>query len=126
MHRTKVLIAVPDLTAIPLCRAPLYGARTSETLMPSSSLLAGRALVIAGLIVLSLAACGRRGAPEAPLTAAELAAQQQGQQRQAAAAAADADDELGNATVRTPVPTTRRRSRAYTIPQEPFILDPLL
>jgi predicted small lipoprotein YifL len=125
MHRTKALIAVPDLTAIPLCRAPLYGARTSETLMPSSSPFPGRTLVIAGLIALSLAACGRRGALEAPLTPAELAAQQQGQQRQAAAAGAD-DDELGNATVRTPVPTTRRRSRAYTIPQEPFILDPLL
>ena len=94
--------------------------------MPSPFPLAGRALLIAGVIALSLAACGRRGAPEAPLTAAELAAQQQGQQRQAAAAAADADDELGSATVRTPVPTTRRRSRAYTIPQEPFILDPLL
>ena len=92
--------------------------------MPSPFPLAGRALLIAGLIALSLAACGRRGAPEAPLTAAELAAQQQGQQRQAASAGDD--DELGNATVRTPVPTTRRRSRAYTIPQEPFILDPLL
>ncbi len=89
----------------------------------------GRTLVIAGLIVLSLAACGRRGAPEAPLTAAELAAQQQSeaqrQQRQAAAADDD-DDEVGNRTIMTPVPTTRRRSRAYTIPQEPFILDPLL
>jgi predicted small lipoprotein YifL len=119
-----VLIAVLDLRAIPLCRAALYGARTSETLMPSPFPLAGRALLIAGLIALSLAACGRRGAPEAPLTAAELATQQQGQQRQAASAGDD--DELGNATVRTPVPTTRRRSRAYTIPQEPFILDPLL
>ena len=87
-------------------------------------LSSGRALLIAGLIVLSLAACGRRGAPEAPLTAAELAAQQQGQQRQAAAADDD-DDEAGNA-VMTPVPTARRRSRAYTIPKEPFILDPLL
>jgi len=91
----------------------------SPPLLPS-----GRALLIAGLIVLSLAACGRRGAPEAPLTAAELAAQQQGQQRQAAAADDD-DDEAGNA-VMTPVPTARRRSRAYTIPKEPFILDPLL
>ena len=88
-------------------------------------LSSGRALLIAGLIVLSLAACGRRGAPEAPLTAAELAAQQQGQQRQAAAADDD-DDEAGNAAVMTPVPTPRRRSRAYTIPKEPFILDPLL
>ena len=92
--------------------------------MSPSLFLSGRVLVLAGLIVLSLAACGRRGAPEAPLTAAELAAQQQGQQRQATAADDD-DDEAGNA-VMTPVPTARRRSRAYTIPQEPFILDPLL
>jgi predicted small lipoprotein YifL len=86
-------------------------------------LSSGRALLIAGLIVLSLAACGRRGAPEAPLTAAEVSAQQRQQQQ---AAAADDDDEADNATVMTPVPTARRRSRAYTIPTEPFILDPLL
>jgi predicted small lipoprotein YifL len=92
--------------------------------MRPPSLVPGRALIIAGLIALSLAACGRRGAPEAPLTAAELAAQQQGQQRQAAAT--DDDDEVSNAAVMTPVPTPRRRSRTYTVPQEPFILDPLL
>jgi predicted small lipoprotein YifL len=86
-------------------------------------LSSGRALLIAGLIVLSLAACGRRGAPEAPLTAAEISAQQRQQQQ---AAAADDDDEADNAAVMTPVPTARRRSRAYTIPTEPFILDPLL
>ena len=92
--------------------------------------LPGRALLLAGMLVLALSACGRRGAPEAPLTSAEIAAQQQNaqarQQRQAAAAEDD-DDEVGNATVITPVPTpTRRRSRGYTIPTEPFILDPLL
>jgi hypothetical protein len=90
----------------------------------------GRALVLAGMLVLALNACGRRGAPEAPLTAAELAAQQQrAQARQTATqiAPADDDDEISNAPVMTPVPTpTRRRSRAYTIPQDPFILDPLL
>ena len=86
-------------------------------------LSSGRALLIAGLIVLSLAACGRRGAPEAPLTAVEISAQQRQQQQ---AAAADDDDEADNAAVMTPVPTARRRSRAYTIPTEPFILDPLL
>ena len=87
----------------------------------------GRALLMAGMLVLALAACGRRGAPEAPLTAAEVAAQQQGAQaRQARAqAAAEDDDEPGAVMVPTPTPT-RRRSRGYTIPQEPFILDPLL
>ena len=92
--------------------------------------LPGRACLIAGVIALSLTACGRRGAPEAPLTSAEIAAQQQREQRQVqrqAATPADDDDEVGsNATVMTPVPTPRRRSRAYTIPQQPFILDPLL
>jgi predicted small lipoprotein YifL len=84
----------------------------------------GPALVIAGLIVLSLTACGRRGAPEAPLTAAEIADQQQRQQRQAAAAVEE--DEFG-APIAAPTPSApRRRSRAYTIPKEPFILDPLL
>lgn len=90
----------------------------------------GRALLIAGLIVLSLTACGRRGSPEAPLTAAELAAQQQRtpeQRRQAEAAAADDDDDVGGAAVMTPVPNApRRRPRGYTIPKEPFVLDPLL
>ena len=90
----------------------------------------GRALLIPGMLVLALAACGRRGAPEAPLTAAEVAAQQQSAQaRQARAqAAAEDDDEPQGVMVPTPTPTTptRRRARGYTIPQEPFILDPLL
>jgi hypothetical protein len=111
---------------IPLCGDALYGAPTSETLMRPPLLVPGRALIIAGLIVLSLAACGRRGSPEPPLTAAELAAQQQGQQPRQAGAVDDDDDDVRNAAVMTPVPTPRRRSRAYTVPKEPFILDPLL
>ena len=92
-------------------------------LLPS---LPCRMLLIAALLADGVAACGRRGAPEAPLTAAELAAQQQQEQRQQRAAVADDDDEAGNAPVVAPVPTPRRRSRAYTIPKEPFVLDPLL
>jgi predicted small lipoprotein YifL len=90
--------------------------------------LPGRALLVAGMLVLALAACGRRGAPEAPLTAAEVAAQQQSaqaRQARAQAAAEDDDDEPRGVMVPTPTPT-RRRARGYTIPQEPFILDPLL
>ena len=88
----------------------------------------GRALFLAGMLVLALTACGRRGAPEAPLTSAEIAAQQQGQARQQQRAAADDDDEeVAGSGLMVPTPTpTRRRSRAYTIPQEPFVLDPLL
>jgi predicted small lipoprotein YifL len=94
-------------------------------------LLPGRAVVMAGMLVLALAACGRRGPPEAPLSAAEVAAQQQSaqarQQRQQAQAQVDDDDEEVRTDVMVPTPTApRRRSRAYTIPKEPFILDPLL
>jgi predicted small lipoprotein YifL len=87
----------------------------------------GRTVLLAGLIVLAVAACGRRGPLEAPLTSAEIAAQQQGMQARQQQAATDDEDEVGNAGVLVPTPTpTRRRSRAYTIPQEPFVLDPLL
>jgi predicted small lipoprotein YifL len=88
----------------------------------------GRALLLAGMLVLALGACGRRGPPEAPLTSAEIAAQQNAQARQQRqAAAVEDDDPVGDGAVMTPVPTpTRRRSRAYTIPNDPFILDPLL
>ena len=97
----------------------------------SPPLLPGRALLMAGMLVLALSACGRRGPPEAPLTSAELAAQQQREQRLVAQGQAgqveDDDDEARDlAVVPSPVPTPRRRSRAYTIPKEPFILDPLL
>jgi hypothetical protein len=36
----------------------------------------------------------------------------------------DNDDEVTDTV--TPIPTARRRSRAYVVPTEPFILDPLL
>ena len=94
----------------------------------SPPLLPGRALLMAGMLVLAVGACGRRGAPEAPLTAAEVAAQQQsGQARRQQAQADDEGDDDGVRAVTVPTPTaTRRRSRAYTVPKEPFILDPLL
>jgi predicted small lipoprotein YifL len=106
----------------------------SEPLMSLPAPSVGRILLIALLLAGGLGACGRRGAPEAPLTAAELAAEQQraraGQPAQPRAATDD-DDDQDDETVRSPlltppVPTARRRSRAYTIPKEPFILDPLL
>ena len=85
-----------------------------------------RVLLLAGLFAVALPACGRRGAPEAPLTSAELAAQQQSAQaRQQAQADDDDDDEVREVIVPTPTPT-RRRSRGYTVPKESFILDPLL
>lgn len=38
----------------------------------------------------------------------------------------DALDEDDIATAVTPTPTPRRRARAFVVPKEPFILDPLL
>ena len=98
----------------------------------SLPLLSGRALLMAGVLVLALSACGRRGPLEAPLTLAEQAAQQQSAQarqaRQQAAAEEADEEEIGRrqVLVPNPNPAPRRRSRAYTIPNEPFILDPLL
>ena len=83
----------------------------------------GRALLLAALLVLALGACGRRGSLEAPLTAAEAARQQSAQARQVQEDADD--DEAQGVVVPTPTPA-RRRSRSYTVPKEPFILDPLL
>jgi len=74
-----------------------------------------RAALVAGLIVFGLSACGRRGALEPPPdgSAAPQAQQQQG--------AAD------QATLPSPVGTPRSKAtRGYTIPNKPFILDPLL
>ncbi|MDB5592010.1 hypothetical protein [Enterovirga sp.] len=104
------------------------------------------ALLMAGVMVLGLGACGRRGQPEPPSSAAPSAsatgrAAVPGDARPNAGALAtspasrtqltvddETDEEDPNAGVSpqpTPVPA-RRRSRAYTVPKEPFILDPLL
>jgi predicted small lipoprotein YifL len=80
----------------------------------SSSLLLPRLALVAGALVLSLSACGRRGAPEAPPDASVQAATPN-----AAAPAAG--------TLPSPVGTPRTTSRqGTTVPNEPFILDPLL
>jgi predicted small lipoprotein YifL len=71
-----------------------------------------RLVLLAGLFVVGLSACGRRGAPEAP----PVAAVEQGQNAAPAAG-----------TLPSPVGTTRsNRQQGYVIPNEPFILDPLL
>ena len=81
----------------------------------SSSLTFPRAVLVAGLLVLGLTACGRRGALEPPPDASAQAAETQTQ--------VPASD----ATLPSPVGTPRSRpSQGYTIPNKPFILDPLL
>ncbi len=73
-----------------------------------------RAALVAGLIVLGLSACGRRGALEPPPGSAAAQAQQQ-------------ETEADQPTLPSPVGTPRSSdTRGYTIPNKPFILDPLL
>ena len=79
----------------------------------SSSLSLARTVLVAGLVVLSLSACGRRGALEAPPSASAPAAQPA--------------STAGESTLPSPVGTPRSSPRqGYTIPNKPFILDPLL
>ncbi len=72
-----------------------------------------RLVIATFLVALSLTACGRRGALEAPPDANSPAPQQQ---------AAPAG------TLPSPVATPQGGGsrRGYTIPKDPFILDPLL
>ncbi|MBM6595489.1 lipoprotein [Microvirga pudoricolor] len=74
-----------------------------------------RAVLVVGFLTLTLAACGRRGAPEAPPDPSAPKTDQ-------AAPAA------GAGVLPSPVGTQRSRGakQGYTIPKEPFILDPLL
>jgi hypothetical protein len=108
-------------------------------------------LAVSGLVALAASACGRRGALEPPQTAAPVApaSAQAGSDTvngrrtlpvsvglgggapEPDAAAVRAGDELSVAAVPpggtdAPVETSRGARRRYRVPQEPFILDPLL
>lgn len=73
-----------------------------------------RAALVAGLIVLGLSACGRRGALEPPPDGS-------------AASQAQPQGTADQPTLPSPVGTPHSRTtRGYTIPRRPFILDPLL
>jgi predicted small lipoprotein YifL len=96
--------------------------------MSSFTISTGRVLLIAGVLAIALAACGRRGPPEAP---PDASVPQQGVSRTAAGpgptGADDIDEE--DAVVTTPVPAprpARNAKRGYTVPKDPFVLDPLL
>ena len=73
-----------------------------------------RTILLAGLVALSVAACGRRGALEPPPGSTPNAAGE------------TVTNEEG--TLPSPVGTpSRNRSREpITVPKQPFILDPLL
>ena len=78
----------------------------------SSSLTFPRAVLVCGLIVLGLSACGRRGALEPPPGSAGGQA---------------LPETAEQSTLPSPVGTPRSKpSRGYTVPNKPFILDPLL
>lgn len=87
--------------------------------MPYSRLTLGRAIMVVGLLGLSLGACGRKGPLEAPPRAAN------------AIELPDAD--VGGTPVAVPGTTEvsplakpSKASRAVTVPEKSFVLDPIL
>jgi predicted small lipoprotein YifL len=76
------------------------------------------------LLVLTsaLAACGRRGPLEQPTLSGQKPQTQTGSE-----AEEDENRMPPGGFVPSPVPTPRsKQTRGYTIPQKPFLLDPLL
>jgi predicted small lipoprotein YifL len=119
--------------------------RASEFLMPFETLSAGRGplfvCLAASVLALGLAGCGRRGPLEPPPDAAAAPARQVAARPVPASPATlpqqgtldtpddetDEQEQVVQNVVPTPAaPGSRKRSRGYTIPKEPFILDPLL
>jgi predicted small lipoprotein YifL len=120
--------------------------RASEFLMPFETLSAGRGplfvCLAASILTLGLSGCGRRGPLEAPPAAGAPAAARQAAARPVPASPAtlpqqgtldtpedetDEQEQVVQNVVPTPAaPGSRKRNRGYTIPKEPFILDPLL
>jgi predicted small lipoprotein YifL len=99
----------------PLFRTMRYGAATFRSLSMSSSLSLARMVMVAGLVAIGVSACGRRGALEPPPSAS------------AQATATQQQPTAGESTLPSPVGTPRSTPRqGYTIPNKPFILDPLL
>lgn len=86
--------------------------------MPYSRLKLGRAVLVAGLLGLALTACGRKGPLEAPpnaKNAVDLPAEQTG-----------AVENVPTAVDASPLGKPPKSNRAVTVPETPFILDPLL
>lgn len=87
--------------------------------MPHSRLSFGRAVLVAGLLGLALSACGRKGPLEAPPNttgAIELPASQIG----------GTETEVPTPSDVSPIAKPAKTNRAITIPDKPFLLDPLL
>jgi predicted small lipoprotein YifL len=95
----------------------------SERPMPFPFPPAGRAVLLAGALALALSACGRRGPLEPP------GAQAAGAAPAAAGTTVEPEEERrqAGATIGSPAPGGRNAvRRGFTVPQQPFILDPLL
>lgn len=87
--------------------------------MPHFCLSLGRAVLVAGLLGLALSACGRKGPLEAPPNttgAIELPASQIG----------GSETEVPTPSDVSPIAKPAKTNRAITIPDKPFVLDPLL
>jgi predicted small lipoprotein YifL len=81
----------------------------------SSSLSFSRTVLMMGVLILGLTACGRRGALEPP------------PDPKAAEAQASAGASASQGALPSPVGTPRKTTnRPITIPKTPFILDPIL
>ena len=84
-----------------------------------SRLKFGRAVLVAGLLALALGACGRKGPLEAPpnaTNAIDLPDAQIGAVENDAAS-------LGQTSI---MAKPAKANRAITIPEKPFVLDPIL
>jgi len=85
---------------------------------------ATRSAFIVLALALALAGCGRRGALEAPPNAAAQAGENQ---RTGAVVGGDEEDDGADSVVTSPIPGgQKKRAKGITIPQRPFVLDPLL
>lgn len=92
-------------------------------------------LAALGLVACAVAACGRRGALEAPPDGSLPVRPTNSRALSPALAtpsiAAQDGDELSPAAIApggfdTPLTTSRGAKRGYAIPKDPFVLDPLL
>lgn len=86
------------------------------------------------ILTVALAGCGRRGALEAPGSAAPPTLGRNAAARPAAPGTVSPnsvspnseEEDVAAAAFVSPQPSPPRRSRAFSVPNQPFILDPLL
>ncbi len=87
--------------------------------MPHDRLKLARTALVIGLAGLSLAACGRKGALEAPPNAANAIALPDSQ-------IGGVEEQVGATADASPFGRPARSNRNFTVPESSFVLDPLL